>query len=65
MLRPRRFGKSLFLSVLEHYYDKARAEQFDELFADTYIGRNPTKLRNAYPVLKLNFSGIKTNGTLE
>ena len=62
-LRPRRFGKSLFLSMLEHYYDMNRKNQFDELFGDTYIGKNPTPLRNSFPVLKLNFSGIPTHGT--
>ncbi len=57
-LRPRRFGKSLFISILEHYYDILRKEQFEELFGDTYIGKNPTELRNSFPVLKLNFSNI-------
>ncbi|MCK5036949.1 MAG: AAA family ATPase, partial [Candidatus Sabulitectum sp.] len=59
-LRPRRFGKSLWLSILEHYYDVNKKERFEELFADTYIGKNPTPLRNTYPILKLNFSGIPT-----
>ncbi len=36
-LRPRRFGKSLFISILEHYYDILRKDQFEELFGDTYI----------------------------
>ncbi len=65
LLRPRRFGKSLFLSVLEHYYDMNRADQFEMLFGDTYIGRNPTPLKNSFPILKLNFSGIATYGTDE
>ena len=64
-LRPRRFGKSLFLSILEHYYDINRKEQFDSLFGDTYIGKNPTKHRNSLPILKLNFSGIRTNASIE
>ncbi len=64
-LRPRRFGKSLFLSMLEHYYDINTQDQFDELFGDTYIGKNPTGLRNSFPVLKLNFSGIPTNKGVE
>ena len=63
-LRPRRFGKSLFLSILECYYDINRKEKFEELFGDTYIGKNPTKLRNSFPILKLNFSGIPTNKPL-
>ena len=49
-LRPRRFGKSLFISMLEHYYDINGADQFEKLFGDTYIGQNPTPLRNSYPV---------------
>ena len=64
-LRPRRFGKSLFISMLEHYYDINGADQFDRLFADTYIGQNPTPLRNSYPVLRFNFSMVKTQGTIE
>ena len=38
-LRPRKFGKTLFTSVLENYYDKNKAEQFDTLFENTYIGK--------------------------
>ncbi|HCL56152.1 MAG TPA: hypothetical protein DHW82_03980 [Spirochaetia bacterium] len=63
-LRPRRFGKSLFLSMLEHYYDLNRKNQFDELFGDTYIGQNPTPLKNSFPILKLNFSGVPTDRDL-
>ncbi len=64
-LRPRRFGKSLFLSILEHYYDIKRKEQFEELFGDTYIGNNPTELRNSFPILKFNFSGIPVHGSFD
>ncbi|HQN74133.1 MAG TPA: AAA family ATPase [bacterium] len=64
-LRPRRFGKSLFISMLEHYYDINKKDQFEELFRDLYIGKNPTPLRNSFPILKLNFSGVITNGTVE
>ncbi len=64
-LRPRRFGKSLFLSMLEHYYDIDRKNQFDELFNGLWIHKNPTSLRNLYPVLKFNFSGIPTDGEQE
>ena len=64
-LRPRRFGKSLFISMLEHYYDINSADQFEKLFGDTYIGQNPTPLRNTYPVLRFNFSMVKTQGTIE
>ncbi len=64
-LRPGRFGKSLFISILEHYYDIRRKDQFEELFVDTYIGKNPTELKNSFPILKFNFSGIPVYGTLE
>jgi len=64
-LRPRRFGKSLFISMLEHYYDIDKKDKFDILFGDTYIGKNPTKLKNSMPILKLNFSGIPTSGSLK
>ncbi len=59
-LRPRKFGKTLFTSVLEHYYDIKDKENFDKLFNNTYIGKNPTKLKNSYYILRFNFSGIDT-----
>ena len=59
-LRPRKFGKTLFTSVLENYYDIAKKDKFETLFGDTYIGKNPTKLRNTYHILRFNFSGINT-----
>ena len=59
-IRPRRFGKSLFLSTLEHYYDVNAEEDFQKLFGDLYIGKNPTPLKNTYLILKLNFSGLNT-----
>jgi len=58
-LRPRRFGKSLFLSMLDRYYDVHSADQFDELFKGLYIHGNPTKYRNSYYMLRFNFSGIQ------
>jgi hypothetical protein len=61
-LRPRRFGKSLWLSTLENYYDLARAEDFDRLFGKLKIGQNPTPLRNCYFILKLNFSVVDPSG---
>ncbi len=63
--RPRRFGKSLFLSTLEHYYDINQKDSFDELFGDLYIGKIPTPLRNSFPILNLNFSKIRGNNNLE
>ena len=62
LLRPRRFGKSLFLSMLEYYYDVARKNEFETLFGQLYIGQHPTQLHNTYPVLFMDFSGIDTDG---
>jgi hypothetical protein len=63
-LRPRRFGKSLFISMLEAYYDINTADQFDEIFGELYIGKNPTELRNSFPILKFDFSPI-ASGSIE
>ena len=60
-LRPRKFGKTLFTSVLENYYDVKKKNKFEELFGKTYIGKNPTKLKNSYHILRFNFSGIDTS----
>lgn len=57
-IRPRRFGKSLTLNMLQHYYDVRAKDKFDALFGDLYIGRYPTQDRNSYLVLYLDFSGI-------
>jgi hypothetical protein len=57
-IRPRRFGKSLTLNMLQHYYDVHAKDKFDALFGDLYIGKHPTADRNSYLVLYLNFSGI-------
>mgnify|MGYP000534278566 CR=1 FL=1 len=59
-LRPRKFGKTLFTSVLENYYDKNKKESFEKLYGNTYIGKNTTKLKNSYCILRFNFSGINT-----
>ena len=59
-LRPRKFGKTLFTSVLENYYDKNKIGKFKNLFKNTYIGKNPTNLKNSYCILRFNFSGINT-----
>lgn len=61
LLRPRRFGKSLFISALEHYYDQNQADDFETLFGDLYIGKHPTPLKNSYQVLIMDFSGIDTH----
>ena len=63
-LRPRRFGKSLFVSMLHYYYDIKSKDQFNQLFGDTYIGKNPTPFRNTFPVLRFNFSMVKTFGDI-
>ena len=57
-MRPRRFGKSLWISVLQHYYDARFKDEFDFLFGKYYIGQNPTPNRNNYVVLRIQFSGI-------
>ncbi|MDG4594084.1 MAG: AAA family ATPase [Candidatus Contendobacter sp.] len=64
-IRPRRFGKSLLLSMLEHYYDVNQAEQFAALFGNLAIGRNPTPRRNQYFVMKWDFSLVKAQGELK
>ena len=62
-LRPKRFGKSLWVSMLEHYYDVRFKDQFRELFGKTEIGGNPTPLANSFLVLSLDFSTV-TLGSL-
>ena len=62
-LRPRKLGKTLFTSILENYYDIKKTEEFKELYKDTYIGKNPTNLKNSYHILRFNFSGIDTTNT--
>ncbi len=59
--RPRKFGKTLFTRVLECYYDIKKKDEFEELFGEIYIGKNPTKLKNSYYILRFNFSGIDTS----
>ena len=63
-LRPKRFGKSIVCSMLEHYYDVNRKDQFQELFGRFDIGRNPTPLANSFLVLPFDFSTI-TVGTVK
>lgn len=58
IVRPRRFGKSLFADMLMAYYDKAAKEDFSKHFSGTWIGAHPTPLANTYLVLKFDFSGI-------
>ena len=58
LLRPRRFGKSCWVSILEHYYDRTRKDNFEALFAGTDIGCEPTANGSQYAVLRLNFSAF-------
>jgi len=64
-LRPRRFGKSLFLSTLQYYYDENSKDEFEAMFHDTYIGKNPTPMKNGYRILFMEFSGINTDGGVD
>ncbi|ACA44801.1 hypothetical protein FDC22_03150 [Clostridium botulinum] len=57
-IRPRRFGKSLFISMLENYYDINKKDKFEKLFGDLYIGKNPTEERNSFLVWKISFAGV-------
>jgi hypothetical protein len=60
-LRPRRFGKSLLLSTLRYYYGLEYQKEFDTLFGQTFIGKNPTRLASTYLLLNFDFSGIDTS----
>ena len=62
-IRPRRFGKSLLLSMLKTYYDKAKKDQFEEIFGSLWIGKHPTPLMGRYQVMHLDFSQI--GGTID
>jgi Predicted AAA-ATPase/PD-(D/E)XK nuclease superfamily len=57
-VRPRRFGKSLWLSILHYYYGVEHKDKFDTLFSNLAIGQNPTPLRNSYIILRMQFAGI-------
>jgi len=63
-LRPRRFGKSLWCSLLAYYYDINYADRFEELFGEMAIGRQPTSERNSYLVLRLDFSVVEVQPDL-
>ena len=60
LIRPRRFGKTCWVSLLEHYYDRTWAHEFDVVFGGTDVGRRPTEHRHRYVVLRFNFSTFKT-----
>ncbi len=59
-LRPGRFGKSLFTSMMSYYYDVKSADLFESLFKETYVYKHPTKGKNNYYILKFDFSGLET-----
>ncbi len=63
-LRPRRFGKSLWLSTLENYYDVAKADEFERLFGHLTIGQRPTALHNRYFLLRWDFSVVDPQGEI-
>ena len=58
LIRPRRFGKSLWLNMLKMYYDINAREQFDALFGQYYIGKHPTPEHNSYLILSFNFAQV-------
>ena len=60
LIRPRRFGKSLFLAMLETYYSIDYADSFEEIFGELYIGKHPTEEHNRYMVLRFNFSEVSS-----
>ena len=60
-IRPRRFGKSLTMSMLQHYYDVNDADKFDMLYKGLYIGNNPTPEHNKYLVISLNFAVVEAS----
>ena len=64
-LRPRRFGKSLLVSTLAHYYDRTLAHRFEDLFGGTYIGSHPTPEHNRYMIIRYDFSAMVMSDNME
>ena len=60
-IRPRRFGKSLTMSMLHHYYDINAADKFERLYGDLYIGKHATPNRNKFLILYLNFAIVNAD----
>ena len=58
LIRPRRFGKSCWVSLLENYYDRKWADEFEQVFGDTDIGREPTANRHSFVVVRFDFSVV-------
>ena len=65
LIRPRRFGKSLFLNMLALYYDIFYKDEFEAVFNDCYIFNNQTKEASSYHILKFDFSAISTKGDID
>lgn len=63
LIRPRRFGKSLFLSMLRYYYDIAEKDNFQELFKGLWIADHPTWNQGRFQVMHIDFSQI--GGTID
>ena len=63
LIRPRRFGKTCWVSLLENYYDRNRADEFEAVFGGTHLGQQPTDNRHRYVILRFNFSAF--DDTLE
>ena len=61
-VRPRRFGKSLFISMMQAYYDRREKANFEKLFGGLWLGEHPTENRNRYLVLALDFSKAGATG---
>ena len=59
LIRPRRFGKSCWISLLDNYYNRTRTDTFEAVFSGTDLGRHPTENRLRYVVLRFNFSAFK------
>ena len=64
-LRPRRFGKSLLVSTLAHYYDRTLGHRFEDLFGGTYIGSHPTPEHNRYMIIRYDFSAMVMADNME
>ena len=64
-LRPRRFGKSLLVSTLAHYYDRTLTHRFEDLFGGTYIGSHPTPEHNRYMIIRYDFSAMVMADNME
>ena len=66
LIRPRRFGKSVFVSMMQAYYDIDKADRFDDLFGGLWIQQHPTPLKNAFQVIYFDFSLVSARqGKLE